>query len=157
MWCKLRIITLQGQGMTEVWAEVWDVGATARVADKSNNAYPVRQQPHRAWSAAYAHHLPYSGLYVFQERLAMWRKLGIISLRGQGVTTVLADVWDVGGAARVADLGNNTLASLAPAISCLVNLQRLRLNHNQLSEGSIPWEALATLSGLTMLALDHNR
>jgi len=57
--------------------------------------------------------------------------------------------------ARVADFGNNALDGLPEALGYLAALQRLRLSHNRLPSGALP--ALAPLTQLLVLALDHNR
>lgn len=57
----------------------------------------------------------------------------------------------------MADLGGNKLISIPASLSAFSALQRLRLSHNQLSVEGIPWPALAGMSQLAVLALDHNR
>lgn len=92
-----------------------------------------------------------------KQRQEMWEKTGIVSLRDQGLQVVPGAVWVAGTALRVLDLGNNTLRMFPPAVAGLMNLQRLRLSSNLLSENTIAWDALTRLPVLTALALDHNQ
>lgn len=50
----------------------------------------------------------------------------------------------------------NRLATLPSAVSQLAGLASLRLGDNCLANGGLPWGALASLRGLTALALDRN-
>ena len=92
-----------------------------------------------------------------QERAAVWDKTGIVALRGADLAELPNSLWAVGAAARTADLGGNALTALPAGIAALTGLMRLRLSHNALESAGVPWEALASLQQLRMLALDHNR
>ena len=96
---------------------------------------------------------------VLQDRARSWAATGIVSLRDQQLQELPEQLWraEVVAAARVADLGGNRLRSLAPSLQQMASLQRLRLSHNQLEAGGLPWEALAQLDHLSTLALDNNR
>ncbi len=56
-------------------------------------------------------------------RLATWRKTGIASLRDFQLTDIPIQLYEVGKAVRVADLGGNAFVSLSPTFSTLVSLQ----------------------------------
>jgi Leucine-rich repeat (LRR) protein len=50
----------------------------------------------------------------------------------------------------------NRLAALPPAVGALSSLASLKLADNRLGDGGLPWDALARLTGLTLLSLDRN-
>ena len=60
---------------------------------------------------------------------------------------------------KLVDCSCNLLTRLPASLRCLVGLSVLRLSRNQLSESSIPWDALAgaCAHSLCVLDLDHNR
>eukprot|EP00897_Mesotaenium_endlicherianum_P002348 jgi/Mesen1/2140/ME000152S01226 len=88
-----------------------------------------------------------------------WQKTGVVSLRDSNLQVLPDSVWAVGQSLRVLDLGGNLLSSFQPPASAglLVNLQRLRLSSNALTDASIAWEALSQLPQLTALAIDNNQ
>ncbi len=87
----------------------------------------------------------------------MWAKTGVVSARDAGLSELPGSLWTVGAAARTADLGGNSLTALPGSIAALTAITRLRLSHNALTSEGMPWDALASLLQLTVLALDHNR
>ena len=99
----------------------------------------------------------HSNPMYMQEKAAVWAKTGIISLRDAGLAELPGSVWAVGSAARTADFGGNALTALPAGVASLTGLSRLRLSHNALSSAGVPWDALASLQQLRLLALDHNR
>lgn len=92
----------------------------------------------------------------WQERMQRWGKVGIMSLREEQLLELPSQIWKVEGI-RCADLGGNRLSSLPSACMALTSLQKLRLSYNQLSTEGIPWQSLAAMPQLNILALDHNR
>eukprot|EP00198_Chlamydomonas_reinhardtii_P002751 XP_001692087.1 ubiquitin family protein [Chlamydomonas reinhardtii] len=58
--------------------------------------------------------------------------------------------------ARVADLSHNRLHRLPASLARLSCLHTLRLDANGLTSGTMPWEALGSLTGLTALTLSSN-
>lgn len=90
-------------------------------------------------------------------RQKAWIKTGNVSLRQSSLQAVPGAVWAVGVSLRVLDLGDNALRSFPASVGSLVNLQKLRLSSNALTQNSIAWEALSQLPHLTALALDHNQ
>lgn len=60
-------------------------------------------------------------------------------------------------AARSADLSCNRLTALPPSLGTLTALQSLRLSSNALTQGGLPWDALASLSALSALDLSSNQ
>lgn len=93
---------------------------------------------------------------VMEARAAAWKKTGIASLRDLKLTELPAELWSCGDALRVADLGGNRLTALPPTLGSLARLQKLRLSLNMLTDEGMPWDALASLTQLVVLALDHN-
>eukprot|EP00884_Botryococcus_braunii_P023093 jgi/Botrbrau1/9468/Bobra.0252s0089.1 len=92
----------------------------------------------------------------FKARASIWGKTGVIGLRGEGLAHLPPEVFDVGSAARMADVGGNALETIPQELCRLPALQRLRLSHNLLTSEGIP-DSLSSLTGLTILAADHNR
>lgn len=92
-----------------------------------------------------------------QTRASRWAAVGIASLQDEKLSSLPDELWPVGPSIRVADFGINRLTSIPSTLSAFSALQRLRLSHNQLSDEGMPWPALATMSQLAVLALDHNR
>lgn len=93
---------------------------------------------------------------AMEARAAAWKKTGIASLRDLKLAELPAQLWACGDALRVADLGGNRLTALPPSLSALARLQKLRLSLNALADSGMPWDALASLTQLVVLALDHN-
>ncbi|KAG2451291.1 hypothetical protein HYH02_003897 [Chlamydomonas schloesseri] len=117
----------------------------------------------------------------WSERKRNWEKTGIISLRDLGLTSAPDDLFEPtpastsggtgaanssasGGGpgpglagARVADLSHNRLQRLPASLARLTCLHTLRLDRNGLTSGAMPWEALGSLTGLTVLTLSGNQ
>jgi len=88
-------------------------------------------------------------------RAAAWRETGLVALRDAGLASVPAEVWAVGECARGLDLhGNAALEAVPPQLAQLNGLTRLTLSSCGLRQ--LSWEALGSLSQLTVLALDGN-
>ncbi|CAM6089671.1 unnamed protein product [Calypogeia fissa] len=102
-------------------------------------------------------HVPKMGKSIEKGRVGAWQATGIVSLRDGHLQTVPKEVWALGPAVRIMDLCGNSLRSIPGEISALLNLQRLRLSSNSLTENEINWKSLAALKSLSNLALDHNR
>ena len=100
---------------------------------------------------------PNEGSGCTQEKAKVWAKTGVISARDAGLSELPDILWAVGAAARTADLSGNSLTALPAAVAMLTALTRLRLSHNALISEGMPWDGLAGLPQLTVLALDHNR
>lgn len=96
---------------------------------------------------------------AMEARVAMWAKTGIAALRDLKLAAIPPELLTpaAAGAVRVADLGGNQLTALPPSFSALASLQKLRLSMNRLEDGGVPWEAVASLKQLVVLALDSNR
>ncbi|KAK3274201.1 hypothetical protein CYMTET_17605 [Cymbomonas tetramitiformis] len=92
-----------------------------------------------------------------EARVASWSKTGIIGFRDSGLQEIPCEVWGVGSAGRVLDLGSNHIMSIAASISQLPNLQKLRLDGNSLQDEGMPWEAMTALVNLTHLSVNSNR
>lgn len=83
--------------------------------------------------------------------------MGIASVREEHLSELPQELWPVGPSIRIADFGSNKLTVVPQSLSAFSALQRLRLSHNQLTDEGIPWAALAGMSHLVVLAMDHNR
>jgi Leucine-rich repeat (LRR) protein len=92
---------------------------------------------------------------AMEARAAAWKKTGIASLRDLKLNELPAELWACGDL-RVADLGGNRLTAVPPSLGSLARLQKLRLSLNALTDAGIPWDAMASLTHLVVLALDHN-
>lgn len=92
-----------------------------------------------------------------QERSALWKKTGIVTLREAGLTALPPEVWHTGAAAQVANFERNTLQTLSREFSQLTALQKLHLSHNQLTDGGVPSGVFAAFRQLQVLAISHNR
>ncbi|KAI3433885.1 hypothetical protein D9Q98_003687 [Chlorella vulgaris] len=92
------------------------------------------------------------------QRAASWAKTGIAALRDLKLTQLPPELFDPSTAPciRVLDCGGNALTSLPQCISQLTALQRLRLSINRLADDGMPWQLLAGLSQLVVLAADDN-
>ncbi len=58
---------------------------------------------------------------------------------------------------RALDLSHNRLTALPSGIRCLTGLTSLRVNHNPIESGGVPWGALAALTGLTLIACNNTQ
>jgi hypothetical protein len=92
------------------------------------------------------------------QRAASWAKTGIAALRDLKLVQLPPELFDPSTAPciRVLDCGGNALTSLPQCISQLTALQRLRLSINRLADDGMPWQLLAGLSLLVVLAADDN-
>lgn len=90
------------------------------------------------------------------ERRASWQKMGVVALRDLGLAEVPAGCFEGLADVRGADLSQNCLTAIPADVSRLASLGSLRLSENALRDEGLPWEALAGLRGLTLLALDGN-
>jgi Leucine-rich repeat (LRR) protein len=86
-----------------------------------------------------------------------WRKTGIASTRDCNLCEVPDELWSIGGSLRAADLSGNSLCRLPPDVERLGGLMQLSLSRNLLVSEGVPWDKLAMLTQITVLALDHNR
>lgn len=98
---------------------------------------------------------------TLKARASGWSATGVVSLRGEGLSTVPEEAWGIGMQARVVDLGDNQIAEVGEGLARLPGLQRLRLAGNQLDSaiGLRPaaWQAMANMVQLVHLDLSRNR
>ena len=89
-------------------------------------------------------------------REAAWKNTGIIGLRDANLRELPPKIFaqPIAGVTRNVDASNNRITALPPAVSQLVNLQRLTLTSNLLT--SIPPE-LCQCIALKVLVLDRNQ
>ncbi|KAG0623047.1 hypothetical protein M758_3G145100 [Ceratodon purpureus] len=120
------------------------------------SASPVKGKTSPPKSSITSKQIPLKPTEVEESRLKAWKLTGVVSLRDSGSQKVPAAVWSLQSAVRVLDLAGNCLSAFPSDIKGLTNLQRLRLWGNQLKSDSIDWKSLASLSQLSVLALDHN-
>lgn len=88
--------------------------------------------------------------------LERWKATGVISLSERGLKAVPEEVLAIGLSARVLDIGNNNLQEVPLEIGNLINLRKLRLSMNNLTDNGLKWEGLISLKFLTTLVLNCN-
>lgn len=93
-----------------------------------------------------------------QKRLMTWSKTGIVSLRDLKLYSLPEEMFEDSCCRniKVADIGGNRLKRVPEKVCVLSSLQKLRLSSNQLDDEGVPWNSLATLPNLSVLALESN-
>lgn len=90
-----------------------------------------------------------------KNRWERWKTTGVIALSECNLKAIPDEVWAFEVSARVLDLSNNAIQEVPLKIGSL-KIQKLYLNGNDIMDGSISWEGLASLKYLTVLSLNQN-